>query len=103
MISVKVTYTVKPEFTAQNKANISAFLADLKKMVHVNFLYNVYMLEDGVSFLHISMYENEDVQQTILQVPSFVKFQSERDASGPTTAPTIEKLDLIGSSLGVLV
>jgi uncharacterized protein YbcV (DUF1398 family) len=102
MISTKVTYTVKPDFAGQNKANINAFLTDFKKMAHVNFLYNVYLQEDGATFVHVSMYENEDVQQEVLNVPSFLQFQSERDASGLIIAPTIEKLSLIGSSLGVV-
>lgn len=102
MISVKVSYTVKPDFVAQNKKNISAFLADFKKST-LNFLYNVYLQEDGVTFLHVSMYENEDIQQQILTMPAFVSFQQERDQSGLTVEPTIERMELIGSSLRLLV
>jgi len=102
MISVKVSYTVKPEFVAQNKQNISVFLADFKKLVDKNFLYNVYLEEDGLTFLHISMYENEEVQQHILNIPSFLQFQKERDESGLNGTPKIERLTLIGSSIGLL-
>ncbi len=102
MISIKVSYTVKPEFVAQNKSNISKFLADFKKIQNLNFLYNVYLQEDGLTFLHIAMYENEDVQKEILNVPSFVQFQNERDESGLTGSHTVESLNLIGSSLGLL-
>ncbi|MDQ7949579.1 MAG: hypothetical protein REI93_12080, partial [Pedobacter sp.] len=96
MISVKVSYTVKPEFVAQNKKNISIFLADFKKMFAVNFLYNVYLQADGVTFLHVSMYENEDVQEQVLNVPSFLSFQKECDESGLDGQPTIENLNLFG-------
>ncbi|MFA6278111.1 MAG: hypothetical protein WC622_15285 [Pedobacter sp.] len=102
MISVKVSYTVKPEFVAQNKQNISVFLSDFKKLVDKSFLYNVYLEEDGLSFLHVSMYENEEVQQQILTIPSFLQFQKERDESGLNDAPKIEVLTLIGSSLRLL-
>jgi hypothetical protein len=102
MISVKVSYTVKSEFAAQNKQNINAFLTDFKKLKHLQFLYNVYLQEDGLTFLHIAMYENEEVQQAVLSTPSFVAFQQSRDESGLIGAPVIEKLNLFGSSLGVL-
>jgi len=99
MISVKVSYTVKPEFVAQNKQNISIFLADFKKIITNNFLYNVYLQEDGITFLHISMYENEETQDEILNVASFKDFQEQRDQSGLVDLPKIEKITLIGSSL----
>lgn len=102
MISVKVSYTVKPEFIDQNKNNISVFLADFKKLNTLNFLYNVYLQEDGLTFLHVSMYENEEVQNQILNVPSFLNFQKERDESGLDGMVSIESLQLIGSSLSLL-
>ena len=102
MISVKVSYTIKPEFVAQNRNNISVFLSDFKKLTSLNFLYNVYLQEDGVTFLHVSMYDNEEVQQKILNVPSFLDFQQQRDESGLVQKPIIEKLNLVGSSLSLL-
>ncbi|TCC90374.1 hypothetical protein EZ428_13950 [Pedobacter frigiditerrae] len=103
MISVKVSYTVKPEFAAQNKQNINTFLTDFKQLKQLKFLYNVYLQDDGLTFLHMSMYENEEVQQTILSTPSFLTFQQQRDESGLTIQPKIELISLIGSSLSPLV
>lgn len=102
MISVKVSYTVKPAFVEQNKKNISAFLDDFKKIKDANFLYNVYLQEDGLTFLHVSMYEDETVQNTVLSIPSFLKFQSERDQSGLNNSHHLEKLQLLGSSLSLI-
>lgn len=102
MISVKVSYTVKPAFVEQNKQNISTFLSDFKKMVNSNFLYNVYLEADGLTFLHISMYENEDAQKEVLQIPSFLQFQKERDESGLNDSHKLETLTFIGSSLSVV-
>ena len=99
MISVKVNYTVKPEFVAQNTKNISLFLADFKKLLTTNFLYHVYLQEDGLTFLHVSMYENEEIQNEILNVPSFIDFQEQRDQSGLVNLPKMEKITLLGSSL----
>ncbi len=102
MIAVKVSYTVKAEFVNKNKQNINEFLADFKKLVTSNFMYNIFLQEDGLTFLHISMYEDEAVQNQVLNVPSFLKFQQERDESGLTTSPKIESMTFIGSSLGLL-
>ncbi|MBB2144927.1 hypothetical protein GM921_05505 [Pedobacter sp. LMG 31464] len=102
MISVKVSYTVKPEFVAQNKQNINTFLSDFKRLVDKKFLYTVYLQEDGLTFLHVSMYENEEVQQEILTVPSFLQFQKERDESGLNDTHKVEILTLMGSSLSLL-
>lgn len=102
MISVKVSYTVKPEFVEKNKRNISIFLSDFKKLVSANFLYNVYLEEDGLTFLHVSMYEDEDVQHQILHVPSFLQFQKERDESGLNNSHKFETLTFIGSSLSII-
>lgn len=102
MISVQVSYTVKPNYVAQNKAYINLFLADFKKLADLNFLYNVYIKEDGLTFLHISMYENEAVQTQVLNTASFVEFQQQRDLHGLANEPKIEVLNLFGSSLSLL-
>eukprot|EP00388_Colpodella_angusta_P010533 GDKJ01027396.1.p2 GENE.GDKJ01027396.1~~GDKJ01027396.1.p2 ORF type:complete len:106 (+),score=8.85 GDKJ01027396.1:487-804(+) len=102
MISIQVSYTVKPSFVAQNKANVNQFLADFKKLAGVNFLYNVYIKEDGLTFLHVSMYEDETVQAQVLNTPSFVAFQEQRDLLGLASEPIIEELNLLGSSLSLL-
>lgn len=102
MIAVKVSYTVDPTFVEQNKKNIGTFLNDFKKLKNLNFLYNVYLQHDGLTFLHVSMYENEAVQEQVLAVPSFVSFQKERDESGIGNTHSIENLSLIGSSLSIL-
>ncbi|RZJ77758.1 MAG: hypothetical protein EOO47_15890 [Flavobacterium sp.] len=101
MISFKVSYTINPSFLEQNKKNINTFLEDFKK-IEANFFYNVFLQEDGLTFLHISMYENEAVQNTILNTPSFLKFQAERDESGLNNTHQLEKIHLLGSSLRLI-
>ncbi|AQX04940.1 hypothetical protein BAX97_17125 [Elizabethkingia meningoseptica] len=82
MINVLVSYTVKPEYVAENRHNIQKFLEDFKKLDQSKFEYKVYLKEDGVTFLHYSNYENEAVQHEVLNVPSFKEFQRLRDESG---------------------
>ena len=98
MIIVKVTYTVKPDFVKKNQENISLFMADFKKMNTNNFQYVSYLCEDGKTFVHLSHYKNEEIQKQLLQVPSFLYFQKQRDASGLLGKPEIEVLELVASS-----
>ena len=98
MIIVKVNYTVKQEFAAQNQENILLFLQDFQQMNHPDFRYNVYLGADGKTFTHLSHFKHEAIQQIILNVPSFKYFQQQRDNSGLEVQPQIEVMDLVGSS-----
>lgn len=102
MISVKVTYQIKPSFLEENKQNIQAFLMDFKHMQTTRFLYHVYLKEDGATFVHISMYDNADIQKQVLATPSFLHFQQQRDQHGSTEQVEIETLTHLGSSLGLI-
>ncbi|MCP1252946.1 MULTISPECIES: hypothetical protein [Elizabethkingia] len=82
MINVLVSYTVKPEYVEENKTNIKKFLEDFKQLDQSKFEYKVYLKEDGITFLHYSNYENEEVQYKVLNIPSFKEFQRLRDESG---------------------
>lgn len=99
MISVKVTYTVKPEFVAQNKTNIKSFLQDFKELKTLDFKYEVFLSENGVTFLHIASYKNETIQDQILNIASFKEFQKKRDESGLNDSHKFELLEHVGSSL----
>jgi hypothetical protein len=103
MISVIVTYQVKPEFVDQNKQNIQRFLKDFKELDTSDFQYNVYTKDDNVTFVHHSFYKNEKVQTEILNVPSFLEFQRIRDESGLNGAHKVEVLKVVGSTNEKLV
>ncbi len=98
MISVIVTYTVKPEYVEQNKQHIQQFLKDFKVLDTSAFEYNIYTKEDGLTFVHYSVYRDEKVQTEVLNVPSFKEFQRLRDESGLNGTHKVEVLNLIGST-----
>lgn len=98
MITVQVTYTVKPEFAARNKENINRFLEDFRKMDTSAFWYHIYVLEDGVTFLHCSSYRDETVQAEVLNVPSFKAFQQKRDDSSLNGSHAVQVVHLVGAS-----
>jgi hypothetical protein len=98
MIIVKVTYTVKPEFVQKNQENIRLFINDFKHLDSIEFRYNAYLCNDRKTFVHLSHYQNEMIQKTLLEVPSFKLFQEERDASGLEVSPQIDIMKAVESS-----
>ncbi|MGI9651887.1 hypothetical protein [Chryseobacterium sp. RLHN22] len=96
MINVIVTYTVKSEFVSENKNNIQKFLNDFKTLDQSKFEYKVFVKEDGVTFVHFSSYENEEVQNMVLNIPSFKEFQRLRDESGLNDSHKVEILQSVG-------
>lgn len=98
MISVIVTYTVKPGYVEQNKQRIQQFLKDFKELDTSAFEYNVYTKEDGLTFVHHSIYRDEKIQTMVLNVPSFKDFQRLRDESGLNGSHKVEVLNAVGST-----
>jgi hypothetical protein len=41
---------------------------DFKQMNAADFRYNIYLMDDGLTFVHFSMYKNETVQKEVLNV-----------------------------------
>jgi quinol monooxygenase YgiN len=97
MIVVKVTYTVNDEYVNTNKELIQAFLTDFKKLDQTQFLYSIFQTADGKTFIHTSQYKNKDIQQILLNTPSFLHFQEQRDKN-LASEPTIEFLNYVGAS-----
>ncbi|WP_210416921.1 hypothetical protein [Echinicola soli] len=78
--------------------NIKSFMSDFKKMDTGIFNYVSYLCEDGRTFVHLSHYKNEHIQKQLLQVPSFLSFQKQRDDSGLEGLPEIEVMNVAASS-----
>jgi hypothetical protein len=98
MIIVKVTYTVKPEFVQKNLENIELFMVDFKAMNTSEFRYVSYLCADGRTFVHLSHYENPEIQQRLLETPSFLSFQQQRDNSGLERSPQIDIMHVVETS-----
>lgn len=101
MIAVKVTYKVKSEFAPKNQENIRAFMNDFRKLNCSDFRYSAYVCDDGKTFVHLSMYKNENIQKKVLAVESFKAFQLQRDESGLEGPHTVEPMTLVASSFDV--
>ncbi|MNL44632.1 hypothetical protein D3C87_1672210 [compost metagenome] len=57
--------------------------------------YSIYLGEDGKTFTHISLYNNETAQENFLEMESFKAFQQQRDESGLEAEPSIEVLNFV--------
>ena len=98
---VKVTYTAKAEYTEQNKANIQAVMADLKKMQHPGINYNSCVCADGKTFIHTAFFKSEADEKVLLGLPSFIHFQQQLKANGLEVPPKQELLTLVGTSTDI--
>ena len=67
MISVIVTYQVKPEFVEQNKKNIHAFLQDFELLDASKFKYSIFLKYDGVSQMRDDSGLNDSHHVEVLQ------------------------------------
>lgn len=101
MIVVQVTYTVNEAYVDTNKALIHTFLADFEKLDDTQFLYSILQTEDGQTFIHTSHYKHKEIQETLLNTASFLRFQEQRDKN-LIAAPKIEVLQYMGASRPVL-
>ena len=95
---VKVTYTTKAEYSAQNQANIKTVMADLQKINNLGINYNSCMGSDGKTFTHTAFFKTDEDHKVLNDLPSFKTFQEQLKASGPEVPPKSDQLSLVGSS-----
>jgi len=90
-------YRGKPEYVAQNRQNLEAFIAALTAASVPGLSYRVFLEEDGQTFLHLVTSE-DDPSAVIPGLPSFKKFQSELLASDPVARPDQVGMSLVATS-----
>ena len=98
---VRVQYTARPEYVAKNKENIGKVMTDLRKINNSGIKYGAYLLEDEKTFMHFTLFENEEAYKVLNGLESFRQFQSELKASGFEVAPKSENLSLVASSYDI--
>lgn len=101
MPMVRVTYTVRPEFADTNKANIQAVMDALQAIGNPGVRYAAYVLPDGVTFMHVAMFADEEARAVLGLIPEFAKFQSELKGSGLVSPPDPKPLEFVGASWSV--
>jgi hypothetical protein len=96
MSAVIVRYRVKPGRAEENAELVRAVYAELAEVQPAGFRYATFVLDDGVSFVHVAFME-DDQKAPLPQLASFQAFQGEIaercDDPPQATSPTA----LIGS------
>jgi len=96
MRQVMVRYKVKPERVQENEQLVRAVYDELHRVVPADLRYATFKLDDGVTFIHLAVIENENTGNPLSQVRAFQEFQEnieERTDEGPV----VTQLDQIGS------
>jgi hypothetical protein len=74
MTSTVVRYQAKPERAEENQRLIEAVFAQLDEREPDGFTYQVFRLEDGVSFIHVVIEHDVDEPDSLQAVPAFQAF-----------------------------
>jgi hypothetical protein len=74
MTSTVVRYQAKPERAEETQRLIEAVFAQLDERDPEGFTYQVFRLEDGVSFIHVVIEHDVDEPDSLQAVPAFQAF-----------------------------
>jgi hypothetical protein len=96
MKSIVVRYQAKPDRVAENVALIEAVFADLEARNAKGFTYQVFRLEDGVSFVHVVTEHDVDDADSLQEVPAFRAFVADV-ASRCDVPPQASEATTVGS------
>ena len=98
MTARMVTYRVKDGRADENSAYVRDVMADLAARAAEGVTYSVYLLEDGLSFLHVV---DEQVDDGALQVSeAFQRFTATLVEDRCANTPELHKMTLVGSYSG---
>jgi hypothetical protein len=76
MRSVVVSYRVKPEAVAEHQRLCQAVFQQLRDEQPDHLSYEVLLLDDGVSFVHVSTADLSDGQEPLPSLQSFKEFSA---------------------------
>lgn len=96
---VKVTYTTKPEYAEQNKSNIAQVMAAMQKINNADVRYEAFTAPDGISFMHLAVFQTDEAEQVLLSLAEFKYFQEQLKTNGLAAPPKQEQLAMVGSSV----
>lgn len=87
MKRVMVRYRVKPNRVAENQRFVEAVYEELNARRPEGIRYATFLLEDGVTFIHLFSNERSDGKNPLRETGAFKAFQAElgdRCDEGPT-------------------
>ncbi len=101
MKAVKVQYTVKPAYVETNKANIQKVMDKLRENPIKGMQYASFLLDDGQTFVHINMADDQETLDKLQEVTEFNAFRRALKASEPVTPPKSENLNLVAAGFEI--
>lgn len=96
MKQVIVNYKVKAGMETENELLVRAVYRELKEKKPAGVHYATYKLPDGVSFMHIGIYETTEAHDLFANLSSFKKFQ-EKVKDRCAEPPVLTPMEVIGS------
>ena len=96
MKQVMVRYKVKPERVEENEALVRAVYDELRATAPAGLRYATFRLDDGVSFVHLAVTEEDGDDSALPRLPAFQAFREhleDRTEEGPVAT----ELDQIGA------
>ena len=96
MKRVTVRYTVKPDEAKRNEELVRAVYDELHRTQPAGMRYATFVLEDGVSFVHVHSNESDDGTNALADLESFTAFTQDI-AERCDEAPVVAELREIGS------
>jgi hypothetical protein len=97
MKSVRVRYTVRPDFVEANKANVRAVMEELRAKGDSGVHYSAHVEPDGVSFVHLVILRDEEASKVIPSLEAFGRFR-EALRGGAVSPPASEDWEVVGSN-----
>lgn len=76
MSQVMVRYKVKPEQAARNEALVRKVYEELHQTAPAGLHYATFVLEDGLSFVHVASHQDADGGNPLLENAAFRAFQT---------------------------
>jgi hypothetical protein len=70
-----VRYRVKPGRAAENAELVAAVCAEMHALAPEGFRYATFVLEDGLSFVHIAISSGGEISPVLRRLPAFVRFR----------------------------
>lgn len=102
MKAVKVEYTVRPEYVAENKRNIQRVMDALQANPIPGMHYSSYTdSAQPNTFIHINMAKDDATMGKLSEVQEFTDFRMALKASQPLSPPKQTKLDLVGAGFNL--
>jgi hypothetical protein len=96
MRRVMVRYKVKADQVASNEKLVRAVYEELHRVNPAGLRYATFKLDDGVSFVHLSVTDGEDGTSPLLALEAFKRFQ-EHIGDRCQERPVVTPIDEIGS------